>query len=46
MAIELDEDGLLWRQLDDGRLLALVPLTFNRLRLTIGYDRLCYEDGW
>lgn len=34
------------RQLDDGRVVALLPLTFGRLRLTVGRDLLTYDDYW
>jgi hypothetical protein len=46
MAIELDADGVAWRALPDERLLALLPLTYGRLRLTIGYGNMTYDDGW
>jgi len=32
--------------LEDGRILAIAPLTFGRARLTIGTDELQYSDGW
>lgn len=44
--ITLDEYGVAWRKLPDGRLLALLPLTYDRLRLTIGYSKIEYDDGW
>lgn len=34
------------RDLPDGRLLFVVPLTFGRARLTIGWDEYTYDDGW
>jgi hypothetical protein len=44
----MDDDGLiLKRVLEDGRLLAIMPLTFGRVRLTIGpADTGDYNDGW
>lgn len=34
------------RQLDDGRVVALVPLTFGRVRLTVGTGFCTYDDSW
>ncbi len=35
------------RELDDGRLIDVVPLTFGRARLHIGpSDSPFYDDGW
>ena len=34
------------RQLPDGRLAAVIPLTFGRARLTVGQNRCTYDDGW
>lgn len=41
-------DGFIYQRiLDDGRLLAIVPLTFGRARITIGPANTgCYDDGW
>jgi hypothetical protein len=46
VAIERDEYGVQWRQLDDGRWLTLMPLTYDRLRVTIGRDRIFIDDSW
>jgi hypothetical protein len=40
------EDFIAQRTLPDGRLLSVVPLTFGRARVTIGFDQATYEDGW
>lgn len=40
------EGALAERIYDDGRIGAVVPLTFGRARLTIGRDELTYDDGW
>lgn len=42
----LDEWYIDRRQLPDGRLLFVIPLTFGRARLTVGRDDLTYDDGW
>lgn len=34
------------RELPDGRLLCVVPLTFGRARLTVGRGLDFYDDGW
>jgi hypothetical protein len=34
------------RELPDGRLLFVVPLLFDRARLTVGRDEHQYDDGW
>lgn len=34
------------RVLDDGQILGLVPLTFDRARLTLGPDFLYYPTAW
>jgi hypothetical protein len=34
------------RELPDGRLLFVVPLTFGRARLTVGRGEDTYDDGW
>lgn len=34
------------RQLPDGRLLEIVPLTFRRARIVIGQGDGWYEDQW
>ena len=34
------------RRLADGRILALVPLLLNRMRITLGTDLDTYELGW
>lgn len=41
------EGSIVDRQLEDGRYLALVELTLERVRLTVGPDRFYqYETGW
>lgn len=40
------EDALRQRTLPDGRIVAIVPLTYGRARITIGRDEMTYEDGW
>lgn len=40
------EGALRQRTLSDGRIVAIVPLTFSRARITIGLDEMTYEDGW
>ena len=37
---------LMSRVLDDGRLLSLIPLTYGRMRITVGGNYQWYEDGW
>jgi hypothetical protein len=39
-------EALCQRTLDDGRILAVLPLLGNRARLTLGPDEACYETGW
>lgn len=34
------------RDLEDGRLLFVVPLIGGRARLTVGRDEMTYDDGW
>lgn len=34
------------RRLPDGRILALNPLSFNRVRLVVGHGTMFWEDGW
>lgn len=34
------------KRLPDGRVVAVVPLTYGRARLTVGPDELQYDDGW
>lgn len=34
------------RTLPDGRILAVLPLTYGRARLTIGRGEATYDDGW
>lgn len=34
------------RSLPDGRLLAVVPLTYGRARLTVGRSVATYDDSW
>jgi hypothetical protein len=42
-----DANGFLAsRALADGRLLAVVPLTHGRARLTVGRGVVFYDDGW
>ena len=41
------DDFIMRRIVEDGRLLAVVPLTYGRARLTIGpVDEPWYDDGW
>lgn len=41
------EGSIVDRRLEDGRYLALVELSFSRMRLTVGPDRVYqYETGW
>lgn len=41
------DDEYARRDLDDGRQVAVVPLTFGRARLTVSHDlRFGYDDGW
>ena len=43
----IEEYGFLaYRWLPDGRLLAVVPLTFGRARLTIGRDLSGWYAAW
>jgi hypothetical protein len=42
----MDEGFLYPRRLADGRLLAVIELTFGRARITVGPNRLVYDDGW
>ncbi len=35
-----------FRELPDGRILGITPLTFGRARITIGLDKETYEDGY
>ncbi len=44
-AAKLPAGILATRRLDDGRLLAIVPLTFGRARLGIGND-VGFDDVW
>ena len=38
---------LAYRRIPDGRLVAVLPLTFGRARIVIGPDQaLWYDDGW
>lgn len=39
-------EALAQRTLPDGRIIAALPLTFGRARVTIGRDEMTYEDGW
>lgn len=39
-------DFIAARRLPDGRILAVVPLTFGRARLTLGRDLLGYDRGY
>lgn len=42
-------DSAFWiarKDLADGRILMVVPLTFGRARLTVGPDENVYDDGW
>jgi hypothetical protein len=41
-------DALAHRWLDNGALLLVVPLTFQRARLTINHEgsSYTYDDGW
>lgn len=38
--------ALAQRDLPDGRILSVQPLTFGRARLCIGWDTDSYEDGY
>lgn len=40
------EDALKEKTLPDGRIVAIIPLTYSRARITIGRDESTYEDGW
>jgi hypothetical protein len=40
------EGAIAHRIFPDGRIGAVIPLTFGRARLTIGVDELSYDDGW
>ncbi len=40
------EGAILMKPVPDGRIVAIVPLTYARARITIGRDELTYEDGW
>lgn len=40
-------EGALWQKtLADGQIVAIVPLTYGRARITVGRDEITYEDGW
>lgn len=39
-------DYLATRELPDGRLLTVIPLTLGRARLTIGRGWVTYDDSW
>lgn len=42
-----DENGFLAsRWLSDGRLLAVIPLTYGRARLTVGRNPYVYDDSF
>ena len=45
---EEDEGPIMRRLLPDGRELCLCPLTFGRVRITIGppYEEGVYDDGY
>jgi len=34
------------RETEDGLIITVIPLTFNRARITVGRDRMEYLDGW
>lgn len=40
------EGSLLERVFSDGRIGAVVPLTFGRARITVGTDERTYDDCW
>lgn len=45
--LEYDEaQNCMFRTLPDGRILGLIPLTFGRVRLTVGLDKMTWEEGW
>jgi len=39
-------ETLYTRVIPDGRIIAVIRLTFGRARLTIGRDIWTYNDGW
>lgn len=45
---DLDPEHELYvRDLGDGRAISVIPLTYDRARITIGPDNLyTYDDGW
>lgn len=34
------------RRLDDGRIVTINKMTFNKYRVTVGTNKLAYDDGW
>jgi hypothetical protein len=42
----MDSDYLAMRIFTDGMIGCVIPLTYNRARITLGYDLLTYEDSW
>jgi hypothetical protein len=42
----MEDSFLFTKTLPDGRIITVVPLTFGRARLCIGFDEDTYEDGW
>jgi hypothetical protein len=40
------EGVLAQRDLPDGRILSVQPLTYGRARLCVGRDTLTYDDGY
>jgi hypothetical protein len=39
-------EALAQKTLPDGRIVAAIPLTFGRARVTIGSNEFTYDDGW
>lgn len=40
------ESAIRQKTLEDGRIVAIMPLTYCRARITVGFDEMSYEDGW
>lgn len=41
-----DEWWLARRDLEDGRTVMVIPLTYGRARITIGVGEMTYDDAW
>jgi hypothetical protein len=41
-----DAEGFLVKKEHGDKLLAIIPLTFGRARITIGTNWEMYDDGW